>query len=96
MKKSEEYYNEFISKLSGSQGFRKFVYLLDKNELINIIKQIQSETIEETCNICAEKARAEIKTEWEFTGGSESYTDYAIVKKDSILNCAEILKKEIE
>ena len=64
MKKSEEYYNEFISKLSSSNGFRTLIYSLDKKDLINAIKQIQSETIEKTCRVCAEKARAEIKTEW--------------------------------
>ena len=86
MKKPEEYYNEFIYKLPSSQRFRKFIYSLDKNELIDIIKQIQSKTIEETVKLCAKNAYAE-----------EGYIGYSwIVNEESILDCAEILKKEIE
>ena len=52
-------------------------------------------TIEETCKVCAEKADAKIITEWSGNTGSEYCDDYAVVDKQSILNCAELLKKEL-
>ena len=57
-------------------------------EVLNIIKQVQLDTIEETCKFCAENARM---------GNTENgiYTVFE-VSKQSILDCADILKKELE
>ena len=68
---------------------------LTQESVIEVIKMIQEETIEETCKVCAEKADAKIITEWSGNTGSEYCDDYAVVDKQSILNCAELLKKEL-
>lgn len=56
---------------------------------LDVIKMVQLDSIEATVKLCAEKAKAEldyITHENEYIG---------LVNKDSILNCLEILKKEL-
>lgn len=91
MKKAYEYLDE-IESVEFNQSDDIFHRNLVVEELI---KRIQLETIEETCRICAEKAKAEVKYEYSGNTGSEYCDTYAIVNKDSILNCLEILKKEL-
>lgn len=50
--------------------------------LINGINDICKQLLE----LAAENAKAEIHTEWEGNTGSEYYTDYAVVNKQSILD----------
>ena len=59
----------------------------------NVIRLAQLEAIEETVKLCAENA----SLKREDVGFPSAYGDYEwVLDKDSILNCAEILKKEIE
>lgn len=61
-----------------------------REELYDIGKQIQIDAIDATVKMCAEKAEA-------IEGWNTGYSGSAAsVDKDSILNCAEILKKEIK
>ena len=57
------------------------------------IKQAQLEAIEETVKLCAENA--EVKYTFVSTGNYSGHDKY-IVDKQSILNCADILKKKLE
>ena len=57
------------------------------------IKLAQLDAIEETCKFCAENA--EVKYIFVSTGDYSGHDKY-IVDKQSILNCADILKKELE
>ena len=41
--------------------------------------------------LAAENAKAEIHTEWEGNTGSEYYTDYAVVNKQSILDTINLV-----
>ena len=63
------------------------------SEVLRLIKLAQLETMEETCKVCAENAEVEIK--FKSTGDYSGYK-YYVVNKQSILNCIETLKKEIE
>ena len=51
--------------------------------------------MEEACKqvleLAAENAKAEIHTEWEGNTGSEYYTDYAVVNKQSILDTINLV-----
>ena len=66
-----------------------------EDNFLQIITQVQLDAIEATVKLCAEKAKAEVKTVWEGNTGSEYCDTYAVINKDSILNCLEILKKEL-
>lgn len=56
----------------------------ERDTIIRNIKQIQLDAIEETCKFCSENATTEL-------------TSTCIrVSKQSILNCADILKRELE
>lgn len=91
MKKAHEYLDE-IESVEFNQSDDIFHRNLVVEELI---KRIQLETIEATVKLCAEKAKAEVKYEYSGNTGSEYCDTYAIANKDSILNCLEILKKEL-
>lgn len=60
------------------------------NEVLRLIKLAQLETIEETCRICAEKATGSV---YNIPGPGD--LKRVSINKQSILNCAEILKKEL-
>ena len=80
MKRAKEIFEE---ELSGEP--------LTQESVIEAIKIVQLEAIEETCKVCAENAR--IKQE---RGIFCQYVKTISIDKESILNCIEILKKEIE
>ena len=44
------------------------------------------EACKQVLELAAENAKAEIHTEWEGNTGSEYYTDYAVVNKQSIID----------
>ena len=75
---------------------------LTQESVIEAIKIAQLETIEESCRVCAENADADVNFIGWLSENQEYYNivagqDYEVyVLKNSILNCAEILKKEIE
>ena len=76
-------------------------YDLFKGLIEPIVRKAQLEAIEETCKVCAEKADLEYAAyEWEIPEGvimtGDNEYGYSYINKDSILNCIEILKKEIE
>ena len=64
-----------------------------KEEIIEWIRQAQLDAIDETVKLCAEKADIDLIQEWE--GIETGYKNKVTVSKTSILNCAEILKKQI-
>lgn len=96
MKKAEEY-------IDTSNWNDKWFWKIEE-EVIKAIKQAQIEAIEETVKLCAENAEADIVflgdlAQEQLKSGEPflSEEDYEVyVLKQSILNCAEILKKEIE
>ena len=53
-----------------------------KSDILNAMKEFGKQLLE----LAAENAKAEIHTEWEGNTGSEYYTDYAVVNKQSILD----------
>lgn len=91
MKKIEQYFKELLEQhpykqvgnyLSYSQYNEGWQDALDL--AMQVVKQIQLEAIEESCRVCAENAEIVDDILWRN------------VDKQSILNCIEILKKEIE
>lgn len=66
--------------------------ITDPETQIEMMKHLISEVIDETCKVCAENAYAKpVSTITEGGHLMELWT----VNEDSILNCAEILKKQI-
>ena len=49
------------------------------------------EACKQVLELAAENAKAEIHTEWEGNTGSEYYTDYAVVNKQSILDTINLV-----
>ena len=93
MKTPKEWFEE---ELSGEP--------LTQESVIEIIRIAQLEAIEHACKVCAENADADVCFLGELAAeqikSSEPFIedqDYEVyVLKQSILNCIEILKKEIE
>lgn len=54
-----------------------------------VIKQAQLDAIEETVKLCAHEATVDFYTD-------DDWERVYFVNKDTILNCAEILKKQLE
>ena len=99
MKKAEDYLKEYVGR-----RFPNLPYESEEIDIIHAIQQAQVDAIEETCKVCAENASIDL---YDFIGSSfkkfEQDNHYIIndgsyieISKDSILNCAEILKKETE
>ena len=111
MKKIEQYFKELLEQHPYKQVGNRDSYS-EYNEgwqdaldlAMQVAKQIQIEAIEETCKVCAENADADVcflgELAAEQINSSEPFIegqDYEVyVLKQSILNCAEILKREIE
>ena len=59
------------------------------------IEKLALKAMKEACKqvleLAAENAKAEIHTEWEGNTGSEYYTDYAVVNKQSILDTINLV-----
>lgn len=108
MKKVYEYLDE-IESVEFNQSDDIFYR---KSIIEELIKRIQLETIEETCKICAEKAKIrhdyydydtpELYNKYKHEGfercdgdGVQYGVDVVSIDKNSILNCLEILKKEL-
>ena len=86
MKKTEEYFKELRFNADHHLGLGDVRLTIAQQE--ELVKQVQLDAIEETVKLCAENARM---------GNTENgiYTVFE-VSKQSILDCAEILKKELE
>lgn len=105
MKKVEEYIKNIDSYLV-EEVLEEFP--LVNSTLKEIIRQAQLDAIEETCKFCAENAvtKAEYKLnikgsrykKWEEGDNIHLFetTQRYSVDKQSILDCAEILKKQLE
>ena len=98
MKKAEEFI-PFMNKVSETVIVSGRQYW-NREFIVRLIKQAQLEAVEETVKLCAENAKL-LFTEgfWKedkqleyFQSGENNLQ----VSKQSILNCIEILKKEIE
>lgn len=100
MKKAEEYIKD-IPTFTDTGGY-------GKEYVIEAIKQAQLDAIEETVKLCSETADITMKKKshygkyrkWQKVKEDEvdlfNYEVMYSVDKQSILNCAEILKKELE
>lgn len=67
---------------------------LTEESVIEVIKMVQKEVIEETVKLCAEKAEAKASEMKPLKPGFNMVSFFEVDKR-SILNCAEILKKEL-
>lgn len=93
MRKAYEYLDEIESV-----KFNQSDDIFHRNSVIEeLIKRIQLETIEETCKVCAEKAKTKSNKILvdDIKEGENAYIFVDTIDKQSILNCAEILKKEL-
>lgn len=94
MKKAEEYLQESVNKVDAllSPWYENGIYDGYDYVILEAIKSAQLEAIEETVKLCAENA----VTKYEFVStGDYSGFDNWIVNKQSIMNCAEILKEQL-
>lgn len=94
MKKAHEY----LDKIE-SVEFNQSDDIFHRNLVVEeLIKRIQLETIEETCKVCSENAKTKVTKILadDIKEGENAYIFVDTIDKESILNCAEILKKELE
>ena len=75
---------EIISKTYGCEDIYEFQRSFDIS--VSMIKEICINVCKQVLELAAENAKAEIHTEWECNTGSEYYTDYAVVNKQSIID----------
>lgn len=90
MRKTEEYlkeqYRVFKDDIKKINEFQ-FIPVSDmKAHMLLAIKQAQIDAIEETVKLCAEN----VEFKWD-----ENENELFEINKDSILNCAEILKQQL-
>ena len=96
MKKAEQYLEDVINQLHDSDQpwFTDNVYDGGSGPIMEAIKQAQIDAIEETVKLCAKNAYCDL-----IHPPDEDYPDLEeseyLVVKQSILNCAEILKKQL-
>lgn len=96
MKKAEDYLKEYVGR-----RFPNLPYESEEIDVIHAIQQAQVDAIEETCGVCAENATFIITEDAIIDAGIETdyYSDGVFttrISSESILNCAEILKKKLE
>ena len=99
MKKAEQYLKEYVGRRYPNTDYNS-----EEVDIMEAIKQAQIDAIEETVKLCAENAALK------YADGKYCLPDYAeepfnavcddldnchYINKDSILNCADILKKQI-
>jgi len=98
MKKIENYFKDVELNIDYLNAYN---VIIDRNILLNIIKQIQTDTIKETVQYCADNLEASVsfirwpeenKEEYNFQAGQD-YEVYVI--KSSTLECADKLIKEL-
>ena len=110
MKKAEEFI-PIMNKVSETVIVSERQYW-NREFIVRLIKQAQLEAVEETVKLCAENAAMtgyysepssvqsirtkSIKRLWENKATGFKVEVSLKIDKDSILDCAEILKKEIE
>jgi hypothetical protein len=83
----------FIGKPLDVKYDNGYNVVINRDELLNILKQIQIDTIRETTQACADNAEAD----YVFTGNRDENSDIEIyVIKSSILEVADKLIKELE
>lgn len=85
MKRSNEYFEWFKFDRDHHLGLGDVRLTIAEQE--ELIKQIQLDTVEETVKLCAKNAKIMCLNAWQ--------GEY-IVDEQSILDCTEILKKEID
>ena len=67
------------------QSYNSIEQMKEQPEWDACIKAMK-EACKQVLELAAENAKAEIHTEWEGNTGSEYYTDYAVVNKQSIID----------
>ena len=98
MKTPEQYLKEYVGR-----RYPNTTYNSEEVDIMEAIKQAQLDAIEETVKLCAENASIDL---YDYIGTSfrkfEQDNHYGIndgtyveISKESILNCAEILKKRL-
>ena len=92
MKKISDYFEGISLEVKYDNGYN---IIINREDLYNVIKQIQIDTIKSTVQACADNAEADIT----FVGNpydpkDDSYEVYVI--KSSILEVADKLIKELE
>lgn len=85
MKKAEQYLKEYVGRRYPNTDYNS-----EEVDIMEAIKQAQIDAIEETCRICAEKATGSV---YNIPGPGD--LKRVSINKQSILNCAEILKKQL-
>ena len=89
MKKAEQYLKEYVGRRYPSTDYNS-----EEVDIMEAIKQAQIDAIEETVKLCAKNAYCDL-----IHPPDEDYPDLEeseyLVVKQSILNCAEILKKQL-
>ena len=94
MKKAEQYLKEYVGRRYPSTDYNS-----EEVDIMEAIKQAQIDAIEETVKLCAENAKLlfhdgywKENKELEYFQSGENNLQ---ISKNSILNYAEILKKEL-
>ena len=91
MKKAEQYLKEYVGRRYPNTDYNS-----EEVDIMEAIKQAQIDAIEETVKLCAEKAKLKIDGFYNSFTYQDCATDDLIeIDKESILNCAEILKKRL-
>ena len=89
MKKAEQYLKKYVGR-----RYPNTTYNSEEVDIMEAIKQAQIDAIEETVKLCAKNAYCDL-----IHPPDEDYPDLEeseyLVVKQSILNCAEILKKQL-
>ena len=89
MKKAEYYLLKFVGR-----RYTNTAYNAEEIDIMEAIKQAQLDAIDETVKLCAENAYCDL-----IHPPDEDYPDLEeseyLVVKQSILNCAEILKQRL-
>ena len=79
-----------ISKLEENSTEEFDLQIISKLHFIDCYYAME-EACKQVLELAAENAKAEIHTEWEGNTGSEYYTDYAVVNKQSILDTINLV-----
>lgn len=105
MRKAKEIIYSHYGEKSWEDVCKNFLSEVSPIMIEEIVKIAQIDAIEETCKVCAEKSRVEIVDHEELyissLPGYNRNIDQVIlpiygIDEQSILNCAKLLKKEIE
>ena len=99
MKKINDYFEGILLEVKYDNGYN---VTISREDLYNVIKQVQVETIKETVQACADNAEADVEfcgwfDDQRILGDCKEEEDYEVyVIKSSILEVADKLIKELE